>query len=306
MDDIIRLLALTTATIGLSLSKSWLIIGNTQWLIKKSCDCENNLTSLERILEYSLMQDEEGSNNANSKTDKPVFNRKNAKQNIDQIIHRKDEKTEIIQDGRIELKSFCYGYKNNVTVLNDISIKILSGEKIGIVGRTGAGKSSLISALFRMRKPQSGTVIISTKDAITDMSLLELRRNLSIIPQEPFIFCDTFRRNIDPLGESNDEKLWNVLCNVGLADKVKSCTGGLDYSLVERGANLSVGEKQLLCLARATLKHNKILLIGEYNFLISIKEQIVFVKTRLRQMWICKQTNSFNKHLQKYLIKQQL
>ena len=96
------------------------------------------------------------------------------------------------------------------------------------------------------------------------MSLLELRRGLSIIPQEPFIFHDTFRKNIDPLGESNDAQLWDVLTNVGLAEKVRSCEGNLEYELEEKGANLSVGEKQLLCLARATLKRNKILLIGQH------------------------------------------
>ena len=260
-DDIVKLLALTSATIGLSLSKSWHLMGNMQWLVQMSCDTENNLVSLERLLEYSILADEDKSSEEEPKV--AVFCRKAAKENINQIINRKHLKTRELTNGSIEFKSFSYGYKNNKTVLDDLSLHIKSGEKIGIVGRTGAGKSSLISALFRMRNPQSGAILMSSRDVEKDMSLLELRRNLSIIPQEPLIFCDTFRRNIDPLNERNDTEIWNVIRNVGLDKKIENCDGGLDFYLEEKGANLSVGEKQLLCLARATLKHSKILLIGK-------------------------------------------
>ena len=129
----------------------------------------------------------------------------------------------------------------------------------------GAGKSSLISALFRMRNKTSGFLKIGTKDVNEEMTLMDLRRNLSIIPQEPFIFCDTFRKNIDPLSERSDDQIWLVLEIVGLSEKVKNIEGNLNYELVEKGANLSVGEKQLVCLARAILKRNKILLIGNYK-----------------------------------------
>ena len=268
IEDVIRLLSLTSATIGLCLSKTWLVLGTTQWLVRKSCECENHLTSLERILEYSLLPDEENINNSKDQLELPVFNRSEAKKNLTSIINRKNVKTDSLESGKIQLKSFCYGYKNNKTVLNNLSVEIQSGEKIGVVGRTGAGKSSLISALFRMRNPQSGNICIANKDVVDDMPLMELRRNLSIIPQEPFIFCDTFRSNIDPLHGSNDEEIWSVLWNVGLSEKVNSCKGGLSYELAAKGANLSAGEKQLLCLARATLKHNKILLIGKPHFLI--------------------------------------
>ena len=209
-----------------------------------------------------MLPDEEKTEMPKSEKNKPAFNRDAAKRNLNEIINRKNIKTDNLTSGKIHLEKFNYGYKNDKIVLNNLSFTIASGENIGIVGRTGAGKSSLISALFRMRNPASGIFKISDKNAVNDMTLIELRRNLSIIPQEPFIFCDTFRSNIDPLHNSNDADIWAVLQNVGLSEKVDNCDGGLDYELAEKGANLSAGEKQLLCLARATLKHNKILLIG--------------------------------------------
>ena len=130
------MLQLTAATIGLSLSKSWMIIGNTQWLVRKSCKCENNLTNLERVLEYSLLPDEESVGDQNIK---PAFDRRQAKKNVQDIIDRKLIKTAEIASGNIVMDSFSYGYKNNKQVLKSLDLTIDSGTKIGVVGRTELG-----------------------------------------------------------------------------------------------------------------------------------------------------------------------
>src|SRR5439155_16549792 len=135
--------------------------------------------------------------------------------------------------------------------LSNLNFKVMAGEKIGIVGRTGAGKSSLLAALFRMCEPDGFIKIdrINTKL----IGLHDLRKKISIIPQDPVVFKGSVRHNLDPFGEHSDERLWQVLEEVQLKESIIDLKNGLDSELTAGGSNLSVGQRQLICLARAIL-----------------------------------------------------
>ena len=182
--------------------------------------------------------------------------------------------------GEITFRNYSNKYRPNTPlVLNNISVSLRAGEKVGIVGRTGCGKSTLCLSLFRLIEPTSGNICIDDVD-ITSIGLKYLREIITIIPQDQFLFEGKLRDNIDPLEKYTDAQIKSILSKVGLEKYNKE----LAMDIAENGSNLSIGEQQLICIARALLRNNKIVIMDEATASVDYETETIIQKVVCEQM----------------------
>ncbi|KXT17553.1 hypothetical protein AC579_6187 [Pseudocercospora musae] len=249
---------LSAGMIGLAMSYALQITQSLNWIVRQTVEVETNIVSVERVLEYARLPSE-----------------------APEVIFKNRPPNSWPSKGAVSFNNYSTRYRPGLDlVLRNVNLGIKSHEKIGVVGRTGAGKSSLTLALFRIIEPSDGDVSIDNLST-SSIGLNDLRSRLAIIPQDAALFEGTVRDNLDPGHIHDDTELWSVLDHARLRDHIASMSGQLDARINEGGSNLSQGQRQLVSLARALLTPSNILVLDEATAAVDV-ETDAMLQTTLR------------------------